>query len=148
VVVLAAAAAGLVAVLLADRGDAPPVGPARLVVHEQTAQRQPDATYVEGAVSFLRVSSTSGPPVRFRARSGYKRVGEGFERRPIHFDRTLQPGRYVVSSYVRPCGGNCGVLDPPTDRCATEVVLEPGVRVDATVVSMPTRPCRIEIDRH
>ena len=32
--------------------------------------------------------------------------------------RRLSPGRYRVISYQRPCDGNCGLLDPPTDRCA------------------------------
>lgn len=29
----------------------------------------------------------------------------------------LPPGEYTLYAAVRPCGGNCGSLDPPTDSC-------------------------------
>jgi hypothetical protein len=135
---LAAGAVVLVAVLVTD-GDDSPAGPARLVVRERHVERQPAAIYIEGAESFLRIRSKGRPSVRIRRR---------FVRRPIRFDGALPPGRYAISSYVRACAPACDrYADPPSDACATEVVLEAGARVAATVLTTPTHPCRIEIDR-
>ena len=65
--------------------------------------------YIEGSVSFLRVrdargtlvvDESGGPRLRWRVR------------------RRLPAGRYRLTSFERPCDGNCSLLDPPTDRCS------------------------------
>src|SRR5262245_21277023 len=39
----------------------------------------------------------------------------------------LTPGRYVVTSFQRPCDGNCNFLNPPVDQCNTAPIeLRPG----------------------
>lgn len=55
--------------------------------------------------------------------------------------RGLRPGRYLMVAVLRPCDGNCGVLDGPTGRCArTITVPEVGA---ATVTWRVGSPCRI-----
>jgi hypothetical protein len=128
----------LVAVSVADRDDSA-AGPARLVVRERHVERRPAAMYFEGAEGYLRIRNQGRPSVRIRRH---------FRWRPIRFEGELPPGRYVISSFVRACAPACGkYADPPTDACAIEVVLEAGGRVAATVMTAPTHPCRIEIDR-
>jgi hypothetical protein len=81
--------------------------------------------YVEGAVSYVRVRSTRGRLV----------VARRVHKPRFRMKRRLAPGRYRVISYQRPCDGNCGRLDPPSDRCARPVrilsrgLTEVGVRV-------------------
>ncbi len=57
----------------------------------------------------------------------------------VVFER--RPGRYALTSYVRPCDGNCGLLDPPTGRCSGTVAI-PGDAAVAVLVT-PGSPCRI-----
>jgi hypothetical protein len=54
----------------------------------------------------------------------------------------VKPARYRLSSWARPCEGNCGGLDPPTDRCARQVALQRGTR-KVVIVSTARSPCRI-----
>ena len=54
-------------------------------------------------------------------------------------------GVHVVSSYVRPCDGNCSVLDGPTNRCKARVRFVAD-RVRRVVVHLrPSGICRIEL---
>jgi hypothetical protein len=32
-------------------------------------------------------------------------------------------GRHLLTSFIRPCDGNCGYLDPPSHRCSLRVRL-------------------------
>src|ERR687898_967158 len=75
-------------------------------------RRVMSGSYIEGSVSVLRVrdargtlvvDESSGPRVRWRVR------------------RRLPPGRYRLTSFERPCAGNCSQLDPPTDRCSRRI---------------------------
>ena len=62
--------------------------------------------------------------------------------RPIfRMQRRLGPGRYTVISYQRPCAGNCGMLDPPTDRCARRVRVLSGGLTEVAVHVRPGRRC-------
>jgi hypothetical protein len=54
----------------------------------------------------------------------------------------LAPGRYVVTSYQRPCDGNCGYLDPPTDRCRTTVTLAADDDIVLNVEFAPGQGCQ------
>ena len=62
----------------------------------------------------------------------------------------LPAGVYRVSSWLRPCSGNCGLLDPPTDRCSRRIRLLPhkseSVRALITV-RRPGRDCTIRVRR-
>ena len=88
--------------------------------------------YEEGTVSFVRVRTASG------ALAVRRRV----QHRPrFRMHRKLPPGRYRVISYQRPCDGNCGLLDPPTDRCARPVRILSGGLTEVAVRVRPGRGC-------
>jgi zinc D-Ala-D-Ala dipeptidase len=86
--------------------------------------------YVEGAVSFVRVRDARGVTV----------VRRRVQHKPrFRMARRLPSGRYTVVSYQRACDGNCGLLDPPADRCARHIrVLSHGL----TEVAVRVRPGR------
>jgi zinc D-Ala-D-Ala dipeptidase len=99
---------------------------------QQSSARRP--LYIEGAVSFVRVRDAAGDTVvrrRVRHRPRFRMV------------RRLQPGRYKVVSYQRPCDGNCSLLDPPTDRCARRIRILSGGLTAVKVRVRPGRGCRI-----
>ncbi len=87
--------------------------------------------YIEGSISFVRVRAADGEVVvrRRTAKARFRMV------------RKLPPGRYRVVSYQRPCDGNCGFLDPPTDRCARRVRVLSGGLTDVRVTLRPYRGC-------
>jgi D-alanyl-D-alanine dipeptidase len=87
--------------------------------------------YTEGAVSYVRV----------RGRSGAVVVRRRVHRPRFRMQRLLPPGRYRVISYQRPCDGNCGLLDPPTDRCAQPVRVFSGGLTEVAVRVRPGRGC-------
>jgi hypothetical protein len=104
---------------------------ARLRIH----QRQTSCCYIEGQVSYLIVRDADGHILAERAFSGVR------PNRPA-IDVRLAPGRYVVTSYQRPCDGNCGYLDPPTDRCRTTVTLAADDDVVLNVEFAPGQGCQ------
>ena len=87
--------------------------------------------YVEGSISYVRVRGIRGKLVVAK-RSGRPR---------FRMQRRLSPGRYRVISYQRPCDGNCGTLDPPTDRCAREIRVLSGGLTEVAVRVRPGRRC-------
>jgi zinc D-Ala-D-Ala dipeptidase len=90
--------------------------------------------YDEGTVSFVRVRDASGElAVRRRV-----------QHRPrFRMSRRLPPGRYRVISYQRPCAGNCGRLDPPTDSCARRIRILSSGLTEVGVTVRPGRRCRM-----
>jgi hypothetical protein len=74
--------------------------------------------YNEGFVNRFRLSR-SGHTVLFA-------TGDGI-------NRQVPPGKYRLSTSVRPCSGNCGHLDPPQNRCARGVRLRAGAVLKAHV---------------
>ncbi len=86
-----------------------------------------EVRYIEGYVWFLGLD---GRHRIVRARTATLRAAAGW---------------HVVSSYVRPCDGNCSVLDGPTNPCKTRVrfIAE---RVRRAVVHLrASGTCRIEL---
>ena len=84
-------------------------GPGKLHVREHRLPS--DVIYTEGYVSFLRIRE---------AGSGRAVVKRRFQGR-VHARTKLPAGRYRVIRFIRPCDGNCGLLDPRTERCAEGV---------------------------
>jgi hypothetical protein len=88
--------------------------------------------YIEGAINFFRVQSSTGKTVE--------------EKR---LDRTnstsfqLSPGDYVLVGYVRPCDGNCGLMDPPTDECRGNFSIKSGETVRAVRQSTREGSCTV-----
>jgi zinc D-Ala-D-Ala dipeptidase len=89
--------------------------------------------YVEGSFSYVRVRGVRGKLV----------VAKRVNRARFRMQRRLAPGRYKVISYQRPCDGNCGTLDPPTDRCARHVHVLSGGLTEVAVRVRPGRRCRM-----
>ncbi len=87
--------------------------------------------YVEGSVSYVRVLGIRGRLV----------VARRVRKPRFRMQRRLPPGRYRVISYQRPCDGNCGLLDPPTDRCARPVQILSGGLTEVAVRVRPGRGC-------
>ena len=67
--------------------------------------------YIEGSYSYVRVEQDEQKVVRVRLKG----------RKTLETKVLLQPGFYRLVSFQRPCDGNCGLLDPPTDQCSSEI---------------------------
>jgi D-alanyl-D-alanine dipeptidase len=89
--------------------------------------------YVEGSVSYLRV------------RNARRVVFERSRRGELGARLRLRAGRYRVTSFQRPCEGNCGLLDPPTDRCSRRVRVFAGEPTTVRIVTRPGRGCRLRV---
>lgn len=104
----------------------------RLVVKEKIANKF--GIYEEGAISYLRVR---------RAADGKVVVRRRYPGTRIRLDELLPARRYKLSSFVRPCAGDCQDPEPPTDRCSGEFRLPPGGEVMVRIVTNDGSPCRI-----
>jgi D-alanyl-D-alanine dipeptidase len=89
--------------------------------------------YIEGSVSFLRVFAANGRLVLEERSAGRVRW---------RVSRRLPEGRYRVTSFERPCSGNCGFLDPPRERCSRRIRIFAGGRTGVRVTVRPHRGCR------
>jgi hypothetical protein len=104
------------------------------VVVEQTASG--GGMYIEGAFSYIQVRDEAGD-VDVEQRAMF--------RSRISFRFPLMPGEYRLISFQRPCGGNCGNLDPPTDRCEADLSVSGEthrIRIEVT----PGGGCMIDTD--
>jgi len=96
-----------------------------------------DAIPIEGAITFIRVKRPSGRGVLTRRLPASDRL-----------TLPLRPGRYRLVSWQRLCDGNCGTLDPPSDRCARSLAIAPGERLRATIrVNYAVAGCVIRLRR-
>jgi hypothetical protein len=109
------------------------VNPATLHVRQEWVG---DALYVEGSYSYLRVENDEKTVAEVRLKG--MRTPEATLR--------LDPGAYRLVSFQRPCDGNCGVLDPPTDQCGGEIDAKAGGHVEATLRLSPGDGCTIAAD--
>ena len=69
--------------------------------------------YIEGAL----------PQVELVTEDGHRIKAEADRKGTFTFD-DLVPGTYVIDAALRPCDGNCGYLDPPTDACKTSLRID------------------------
>jgi hypothetical protein len=135
---LALAAAGCGTADEVEAPRQPAVEPSRLVVHESRVTDGP--VYAEGSVSYLGVGPTSA--------GGQLDATEVDATGPgaVIYDQRLRPDEYRLVSYQRPCDGNCGYLDPPTDGCTITLELRPGETRDITILVRPGSRCRVTGD--
>jgi hypothetical protein len=90
-----------------------------------------------GSFGYLRiVRADTGIVVR----AGRTRTAAPGRTRTI-FHRFLPLARYRITAYQRPCDGNCGYLDGPTERCDTTVELRAGERRRVTLEVTPGAGC-------
>jgi hypothetical protein len=92
--------------------------------------------YIEGSVSFLRVFDVSGRLV-------LEQVAAGRVRWRVR--RWLPAGHYRVTSFERPCDGNCSLLDPPRERCSRHIRIFAGGRTGVRAAVRPHRGCRMRV---
>jgi hypothetical protein len=110
-----------------------PASDGKLVVREH--QLPSDSLYPEGYVSFLRVRDLStGNLVATKRFTG-----------KVHLHRSLPSGPYRVTRFIRPCDGNCDYLDPPTERCHHDLVIEADQSVHAVVRTRAGHRCEIRV---
>src|SRR5919199_3549405 len=86
---------------------------------------------IEGEFSYVRAAGEDGAAAEGRLDS------EGTIR------LRLAAGRYTLSVWHRTCDGNCGLLDPPSDRCEQTLDLAADEVVKLTIENAPSSPCRI-----
>jgi hypothetical protein len=98
--------------------------------------------YVEGAFSYVRIEDANGNELV------EKRLDDSEQADDLVPTSTttlgLDPGTYRLVSYQRPCDGNCGYLDPPTDKCSREIVVDSGGPMTVTIRVQPGEGCTIE----
>ena len=87
--------------------------------------------YVEGSIWHLRVVGSAGDAVLDQ------------DLKTDHVSLQVTVGRVRLESYERPCDGNCGYLDPPTDNCSGSVTAEAGATVKVNVTLKPGQGCTI-----
>ena len=91
--------------------------------------------YIEGSVAFLRVRDAAGRVV----------LDESSRRVRWRVRRRLPAGRYRLTSFERPCSGNCSVLDPPADRCSRRITIITHGRTGVRATVRPGRGCRMRV---
>jgi hypothetical protein len=92
--------------------------------------------YIEGSVSFLRVLDASGRLVLEQRATGRVRW---------RVRTRLPAGPYRVTSFERPCDGNCSLLDPPRERCSRRIRIFAGSRTGIRATVRPHRGCRMRV---
>jgi hypothetical protein len=107
--------------------------PARLHVQQVIAPGSP--LPIEGSIPFIRVSRADGSTVVRRRLNVTTRTPTA--------DVRLAPGRYRLQSWQRICDGNCGYLDPPSDRCARWFRIHRAQTLKATITVAFGSGCRI-----
>jgi len=131
---LLSALSGCASAAPAEPGPRPAIHGAELLVRE-TRAAQP--LYIEGSFGYLRIVRLDGGVV---VRKGRAKVADPGDTRTL-FRRFLPPGRYRVSAYQRPCDGNCGYLDGPTERCDATIELRNGRARAVTLEVTPGAGC-------
>jgi hypothetical protein len=107
--------------------------PAKLHVRQEWVG---GSVYIEGSYAYVRVEQDEKKVVQVRLKG----------RKTVETTVRLEPGSYRLVSFQRPCDGNCGLLDPPTDQCSSEIEAKAGALVEATVRLSPGEGCTIDAD--
>jgi hypothetical protein len=101
--------------------------------------------YFEGSYSYVRVENLDGDELM---EERFPQEGRKLGELRFLFAMTLRidPGSYRLVSFQRPCSGDCGHLDPPTDECSREIVVVRGRPVEATITVRPGEGCSVEVE--
>jgi hypothetical protein len=98
--------------------------------------------YREGSVSYVFVRQVGNDTATLRT----SRLLAPLEPTLI-VGTELTPGRYVISSFQRPCDGNCNFLNPPIDQCSSDPVeVRVGMVVSVLVSVVPFGGCSISVE--
>ena len=101
----------------------------QLVLRQRTVG---DTFYVEGSIWFARLDAGDTVIAETKVDGN-------------NFSIKLPPGFYRLTSYQRACSGNCGALDPPTDRCSAPLRIRPGKTLRALVFVRPGFGCEVKL---
>jgi hypothetical protein len=112
----------------------PPTG-AQLVVYQERVEPL-SAIYTEGAIAYLEVRDADGD-VAYAARTGQYLQNQALG------SAELDPGTYEIRSYIQSCSGTCDLLDPPSDACAMQLVVEPGQTHEVVIQRDVGKPCQM-----
>jgi hypothetical protein len=113
-----------------------PLGPDAATVEIEQYVAAGDVTYVEGSYSYVAVTAADGDDVLER------RLPDA---NPTRTTVRLDPGRYRLESWQRPCDGDCSRLGPPADRCARDFELRPRTPLLLRIDVRPSRGCDIVV---
>jgi hypothetical protein len=80
-----------------------------------------DAIPVEGALSYIRIERETGAALTRQLPGSHQ------------LTLRVPPGAYRLMSWQRTCDGNCGYLDPPSNRCVRPFTLRPGEKLDVAI---------------
>lgn len=124
----------LVAMAVSAAGSAASTGAvsSRLRVKQVIAKGTP--LPVEGSIPYVRVVRSDGSRVARRRLAGAVTASATL---------SIRPGRYRLLSWQRYCDGNCGYLDPPTDRCSRAFRINARQQLKATITVRYGSGCRI-----
>jgi hypothetical protein len=131
--------------------DAPPVptpfgptpAPATVrIVHKFNPEPPPVIFYTEGALWFVKIETASA--------SGDEIVYEGPEHGASAAEVELAPGDYRLTSFLRPCSGNCGpeFLGGPVDGCESPLQVHSGQELLIAIESTWGVGCTIAFPSH
>jgi hypothetical protein len=137
-IALLSALSGCASSAPADLGPPPAIRGAELVVREARAA-QP--LYIEGSFGYLRIVRLDRGIV---VRKGRARTADPGHTRTL-LRRFLPPARYRITAYQRPCDGNCGYLDGPTERCDVTVAVRDGRPRSVTLEVTPGAGCTARV---
>jgi hypothetical protein len=112
--------------------DAPASG-STLTLESSPGPAKNGGMYIEGAVPRFHLTDTAGKEIE----PDPDPDGEA----PTYSG--LAAGTYTLSAGQRPCDGNCGYLDPLTDRCKKEITVAADLTVH--VAFTDGAPCRISL---
>jgi len=129
---------GAIAAALLQQGSPATAAPSgstdgHLLVHQKLAQ----CCYIEGTQSIVRVRGPEEAVGRSRAPA---------HRHEKLLDTHVPAGSYRLRAYQRPCDGNCGYLDPPTDGCTTKFDVYPSATIQVKIRAVPGKHCRITVE--
>jgi hypothetical protein len=115
---------------LTSAGEPPPPG---ALVRVTVAVPHGAGLYIEGAVRYLHIT---GPAIDTQLQ-----LNQGGA------TAVSLPGgqTYQLESWARPCDGNCGNLDGPTDRCTETFPLESGKTTAIEITAPPGKPCTMAV---
>lgn len=88
--------------------------------------------YIEGALHFVHITG-SGEDLQQQLDPTTTRI------------ELPAGGDYHLESWARPCDGNCGSLDDPTDRCETDLTAPAGTTLDVEITVPAAEPCTIAL---
>jgi hypothetical protein len=132
---VSALAAGLTLTACGQEANAPKAPASHSTLSLRQVVDTSGSLYFEGSLGYVSLADQSGSKV----------LEEQLDPEKLTLSRDFPAGEYVLQSWQRPCDGNCGYLDPPTDRCDSPVSLPEDGEVHVTITLHPGKGCDIDV---